>query len=47
MESITESGKDIKQAEGVKAVGLQDGNALFKVVSGTYSFRTPCAKQTH
>jgi alpha-L-rhamnosidase len=37
---VTESGKPAAQAEGVKFVKMEDGNAVFNVVSGRYVFQS-------
>jgi alpha-L-rhamnosidase len=36
--SITESGRPVAQAEGVKFLRQEDGNAVFEVGSGKYTF---------
>jgi len=45
--NVTESGKSITQAEGVKFLQMDNGNAVYEVGSGSYSFRSriePAAK---
>jgi alpha-L-rhamnosidase len=37
-DSVTEGGKPVSQAKTVRFTGMQDGNAVFEVGSGTYSF---------
>ena len=38
---ITESGKPVLEAEGVRFIGMLDGNAVFEIGSGTYRFQAP------
>ena len=37
-DNITESGKDLKEAEGVDFKGIVDGKAVIELQSGTYQF---------
>jgi alpha-L-rhamnosidase len=37
-ETVTESGKSIEDAEGVTALGREDGHAVFRIESGKYEF---------
>jgi alpha-L-rhamnosidase len=39
--TITESGKPVSEAQGVKFLRMQDGAAVYAVGSGTYQFETP------
>jgi alpha-L-rhamnosidase len=39
--SVTESGKPVAKAQGVKFLRMQDGAAVYAVGSGTYRFETP------
>ena len=41
LESIQERGKKLRQAEGVTVVGLEHGEVVLRLESGTYSFRAP------
>jgi alpha-L-rhamnosidase len=43
-ESVNESGKPAAQSEGVRFVGMENGYAVFEVVSGTYRFTAPLPK---
>jgi alpha-L-rhamnosidase len=43
-ESVNESGKPAAQSEGVRFVGMENGCAVFEVVSGTYRFTAPLPK---
>ncbi|MFA0745071.1 MAG: hypothetical protein LASZOEIN_001874, partial [Candidatus Fervidibacter sp.] len=43
-ESVNESGKPAAQSEGVRFVGMENGYAVFEVVSGTYRFTAPSPK---
>ena len=38
-QSLTESGKPVQQAEGVRLVRMEGGNAVLQVGSGTYHFQ--------
>ncbi|MBN2131326.1 MAG: family 78 glycoside hydrolase catalytic domain [Sedimentisphaerales bacterium] len=38
---ITESGKPVLEADGVRFIGMLDGNAVFEIGSGNYRFRAP------
>ena len=40
-ESVTESGKPAAQAPGVQFVRMEQGRAVFRVGSGSYSFQSP------
>jgi alpha-L-rhamnosidase len=42
---ITESGRSLSRAKGVKFVRMEDGRAVLEVVSGSYRFRSPPQKQ--
>jgi alpha-L-rhamnosidase len=39
-ESVTESGKPVVQARGVKLLKAENGRAIFSVASGNYSFES-------
>jgi len=39
-ESVTENGKPVVQAQGVKMVRMENGRAVFSVGSGEYSFES-------
>jgi alpha-L-rhamnosidase len=40
VESVTESGKPVAQAHGLRLVRMEDGRAVFSVGSGNYSFES-------
>ena len=40
MSAVTESGKRIANAEGVKFLRIENENAVYSVESGNYSFRS-------
>ena len=38
--AVTEGGRPVAQAAGVRSAGVEDGKALFTVGSGQYAFAT-------
>jgi alpha-L-rhamnosidase len=40
VERVTESGKPVAQARGVKLIKLENGRAVFSIGSGNYSFES-------
>jgi alpha-L-rhamnosidase len=45
--SITESGRPVAQAEGVKFLRQEDGNAVFEVGSGKYTFASKMGRSNN
>jgi alpha-L-rhamnosidase len=44
-DEITEGGRPLARARGVKFVRMEDGRAVLEVVSGSYRFRSHPQKQ--